>query len=519
MSLPRLLSADKPGAPLGQSVTLAVFAPFGADPVLSTYPEGASLGLGEHPLLAALKRTADHGVNVVALIDLHGDDTHLVEIPAHRSGEIRTVSRWKQDMESPRTLGGLLRHAHSRDPGSALVLALEGHGAGFLPDLDATQLTSANTTDQGKVQWQVGTVTVPRTTGGEPIVADGAPILPIPCPTLPTNRRAMSTWGLGSALQSALAAGVPKLACIHFNNCFNMSVEVLHTVMPYAEFATGYENYNFFTAGEAYPGVFAELAAAGSATTQQLAQWFADANRKVLAAKGNHPTVGCVVQLSRMHSIVECIDDLSDALLAALRSSSGAQRQSYIDKIKAAIRRSQQLDADTNFELETPDELTDIRSLAHELRNGDFGPFKVAQAAAALEEVLDGIKRYGERDNPWVAPDKVWDFSAKALAMNIFLPDPLRIGKWDWRSPYYLDVNPDPNKPQVQRNIIEFVKVTDWVDFLIEYHKDVPFVGLLPAELPQFPHFNKAFKRPGKPKPDDPCGPDRKEGGKGAAAR
>jgi hypothetical protein len=120
----------------------------------------------------------------------------------------------------------------------------------------------------------------------------------------------------------------------------------------------------------------------------------------------------------------------------------------------------------------------------------------VAQAAAALEEVLGGIKRYGDRGTPWMAPTKLWDFSVKDLAMSIFLPDPLRIGRWDWRSPYYLDVNPDPTKPQVQRHIIDFLKVTDWVDFLIEYHKDVPFVGLLPAQLPQFPHFNRHYQPP-----------------------
>jgi hypothetical protein len=220
-----------------------------------------------------------------------------------------------------------------------------------------------------------------------------------------------------------------------------------------------------------------------------------------------------------MHSIVECIDDLSDALLAALRSSSGPQREAHANRIQSAIRRSQQFDQDGNFLLETPDQLTDIRSFAHELQKEDFGAFPVKQAAAALDEVLSDIKRYGDTGTPWVAPDRVWDFSSKELAMSIFLPDPLRIGRWDWRSPYYLDVNPDPAKPQVQRNIIEFVKVTDWVDFIIEYHKGVRFEGLLPAELPEFPHFNKHYKPPRKP--DDPCRDekDTKGGGQGAAAR
>lgn len=480
-------------------VTLAVYAPLGTDRVLSTYPDGQPVLATDHPLATHLRHVADRGVHVLLLIDLIDDQTYLIDMPPSQPGRMDVVTRWKQDMQDPHTLAGFLQEAYRRTPGAALVLTLEGHGAGFLPDIDSTVLTLDNTTGFGAFGWRLGDgLTRPLKADGSPLIEQGAPVLPIPCPTAPTNHLALSTYALGAALQSALDAGVPRLACIHFNNCFNMAVEVLHTVAPYAEFATGYENYNFFTAGEAYPGVFAKLASAGTATTQQLAQWFADGNHAVLAAKGHHPTVGCVVQLSRLHSIVECIDDLSDALLAALRSTAGAQRAAVVEKIKRSIVRAQQFDDDENFVLEAPDELTDICSLAHELQKEDFGPFKVAQAAAALEEVLAGIKRYGDDGSPWMDPSKVWDFSASDLAMNILLPDPLRIGRWDWRSPYYLDVNPDPAKPQVQRHIIEFLKVTDWVDFIIEYHKDVPFVGLLPAQLPEFPHFNKRYQPPRK---------------------
>ena len=143
-------------------------------------------------------------------------------------------------------------------------------------------------------------------------------MLPGGSPLLPANHMPLSTWGLGAALKAAQEAGVPKLSVIHFDNCFNMAVEVLHTVAPSAEYATGYPNYNFFTAGEGYPGVFAKLAQQGTASAQELAHWFADANRQILEAKGNHPTLGCVVRLARLHTIAECVDDLADALLAAL---------------------------------------------------------------------------------------------------------------------------------------------------------------------------------------------------------
>jgi hypothetical protein len=505
MPIPRLQPRDT-HSPARDSVVLAVYAPFGSDPVLSTFPDGSSRQLAQHPLVKSLLKIAGSGVHVTALVDLVEDDTYLIDIPAGQPAALQTVSRWKQDMSSPNTLAGFLRHAHELHDTSDVVLALEGHGAGFLPEIDRSKLTVANLTMQGQVEWHItsagGSPVLPQ---GSPMLPQGSPMLPQGSPMLPASHMPLSTWALGDALKQATDAGVPKLAAIHFNNCFNMSVEVLHTVAPYADYATGYENYNFFTAGAAYPAVFQKLAAAGSASAQQLAQWFADGNKDILAAKGNHPTVGCVVQLGRLQAIVERIDDLADALLAALRTSTPAQRPAIVQKIRSAIRRAQQFDTNANMDLETPDELTDIDSLATELMATDFAPFKVQQAAAGLRDALKDIKRYGAVDAPWTAPGALWDFSAKNLAMNIFLPDPLLLGLWDWRSPYYLDVNPDPTLPRVQPHIIDFVKVTDWVDFIVEYHKGQPFKGLLPAAIPEFPVFNARYEPP-KGRQPDPCG-------------
>ena len=157
---------------------------------------------------------------------------------------------------------------------------------------------------------------VPKPTSAAPTLPVPNPTSPVPNPTSPTSQMVISTWGLGAAFRASEVASVPKLAAIHFNNCFNMSIEVLHTVAPHAEYATGYCNYNFFTAGQAYPAVFARLAAAGSATSEQLAKWFAAENHKVLAEAGHEPTVAGTVELARMHGIAEKVDELSDALLA-----------------------------------------------------------------------------------------------------------------------------------------------------------------------------------------------------------
>lgn len=518
MRLPHLTHNGTPAEGLRDSVVFVVYAPLGGDYTLSTYPDGASHDLIQHPLVQNLFEVADRGVHVVALVDRVNSDTHLIRIPAAKPTGLQVTSQWKLDMASPHTLAGLLRYVGERHPTSDIVLSLEGHGAGFLPEIDRSQLSIRALTDDGKNMWvirQQGSVPLPQGSPilpqGSPILPQGSPILPQGSPILPADRMPLSTPALGRALQQAVATGAPKPAVIHFNNCFNMSVEVLHTVAPYAEYAVGYPNYNFFTAGASYPAVFAQLGAAGTASSAQLAEWFALANRDALAAKGNHPTAGSVVQLSAVHQVVERIDDLADALLAALRAS--PNRAGIVTNIRDAIIKAQQYDTTHgDFVLEAPDELTDIRSLALALKHFDFGTFQVHAAADGVLAATKGIKRYGERDRPWLNYGAWWDFNGE-LAMNIFLPDPLLKGLWDWRSPFYLDVNPDPSRPRVQPHIIDFVKITDWVDFIIEYHKDVPFVGLLPAQIPDFPVFNAKFEPPREPdrpdqrppgKPDEP---------------
>jgi hypothetical protein len=369
-------------------------------------------------------------------------------------------------------------------------------------------LSMLNITDNGKVVWKIGVtnespalpIGAPILPIGAPILPIGAPILPIGAPILPMNHMPISTWGMGKALKDAQAAGAPKLAVIHFNNCFNMAVELLHTIAPYAGYAAGYPNYNFFTAGAAYPEVFRKLNTQGSASPEQLARWFAEGNRDVLAAKRNHPTAGCVIHLAALHEVTEKLDDLADALLSALRTA--PNRAGVLDEITQAIIRAQQFDTEAGFTLETPDELTDLCSFAAALKDAAMpARYKVKEAAAALLKALEGIKVYGEDDQPWIDPAVRWNFSEPALAMNIFLPDPLLRGLWDWRSPHYLDVNPDPAKPAVQPAIIDFLQVTDWVDFLIEYHRDTPFFGLLPAAIPEYPVFNADYVLPQDPPP------------------
>src|SRR5512145_1347153 len=94
MALPRLLP-EKTGTPATtDSILFAVYAPFGSDEALSTYPEGSSQTLAQHPLYQGLLKVAAQGIHVAALIDRAQDDTWLVEIEAGKPAEAKVASRW-----------------------------------------------------------------------------------------------------------------------------------------------------------------------------------------------------------------------------------------------------------------------------------------------------------------------------------------------------------------------------------------------------------------------------------------
>ena len=97
-----------------------------------------------------------------------------------------------------------------------------------------------------------------------------------------------------------------------------------------------------------------------------------------------------------------------------------------------------------------------------------------------------------------MAPQFEWNFAETTLAMNIFLPDPLRRGQWDWRTPYYGDVRPEPFKitlangstqvlPPAQTGVIDFLTQTTWVPSLTAHHADphlAPAPGRAPPDWP-----------------------------------
>jgi hypothetical protein len=504
--LPALHAARRPGH--GPGVLFAVYAPFGTDPVLSRYPGDQRRPIRQQPLFKALLRVARQGVDVAALIDLHDDDSWLVEIPAFQPAAANVVSAWKQAMNRPQALAGFLRRAHQRFPCDALVLALEGHGAGFLPEVDGLRITPQSTSGDGSVEWHLGGYS------GAPVLPPfiGSPELPVDSPEVKPVTLPLSTWALAQALASARKAGVPAPAVIHFNNCFNMALEHLHTIAPHAGCATGYANYNFFTAGEAYPAVFARLRRAGAASAHELAKWFAESNDTVLSAKHNHPTVGATIELPRMRKVAAAVDCLALMLVGALR----ADRASALPAIRRAVEDALQYDTEGDYGLDVPDQATDLGSLAARLQAG-FPAGDVHTAAVGVEQALAGIWQYGDSGQPHMARDRHWDFRDPRYGMSILLPDPTLTGRWDWRSPYYMARRADAARPPALKDQIPFLadrpdgSRAPWPLFIEEYHKDVVFQGLLRIQPLKFPVYD-AKAEPGNPEPPDQTRDDPKKG-------
>ncbi len=490
------------------SVVFAVYAPFGSDPTLGRYPADTQAAIAKQALVRALQAVAAEGAHVSALIDLYEDDSWLVEIPAGQPKAMTITSAWKQDMSAPQALAGFLRRTQQRFPCSTVVLAIEGHGGGFVPDIDPLRITPRSSTTWGSppavnharwVKTEGQTRVEPE--AGSPALPLTSPELPLTSPELPASRLPMSTWALGEALRSAIKSGVPKPAVIHFNNCFNASFELLHTVAPYADVATAYANYDFFTAGAAYPAVFKRLRLAGSATRLQLGQWFAAENGALLKAKKNHPTVGATVALATFRTrMAAALDGLASALLKALQTANN--RADVVGRIKLAATQAQHFDTDADNKLQVPDQFIDLGSFAVRLQTAFAGGL-VPAAAAALQTTLAGTWQYGDWDRPWMDETQIWDFRNTTLGLNIFFPDPDLRGVWDWRSPYYLSGSVDATQPPAQRHVIDFLKDAGtalpvnrprWVAFIVEYHRGVPLVGFLPALAPLFPLFNASFK-------------------------
>ncbi len=512
-TLPALHALDaKQQSAASEGVVFAVYAPFGTDEVLSTYPGTKRVPIERQALVRALQKVAGMGVHVVALIDLYDDDTYVVEIPAGAPQQMQITSSWKEDMASPRALAGFLRHVHARHPCAALVLALEGHGAGFLPEIDLNRITAAAASGSGQYQWQLGgdgaqVVPAPNS----PALPVISPVLPVISPVLPATRLPISTWGLGWALAQAQKAGAQRPAVIHFDNCFNMSVELLHTVAPHADYATGYANYNFFTAGSAYPRVFRRLRQSRRpVTADMLAKWFAAENAVGLRAKGNHPTVGATIRLADMGKLSKAIDRLADELLTLL---AGADRRAQRDLIQAAAMAAQQYDTEGDYKLDPPDQITDLGGFATQLQ-ARFAPNTgVNVAAGKVLDALRGVWQYGDFERPWPDENQIWDFRDSRLGVGILFPDPALQGNFDWRTPYYLSGKVDPAKPPAHRAVIPFLadRATGsppWVRFIVEYHRGEPFRGFLRARAPEFPKFNATFERKLPPPSDKDQGPD-----------
>ena len=179
---------------------------------------------------------------------------------------------------------------------------------------------------------------------------------------------------------------------------------------------------------------------------------------------------------------------------------------STIDSEHSRFVHAYLLSKDGPLPLQIPSELdkkvAELRAAPHQALAKELAA-KLAERSwidpQALQQALLGIRVYGDTDRPWMLPANSgieWNFSSPELAMNILLPDPDQRGLWDWRSPFYLAVDAESQRPLVQPHVIDFLKKTAWVDFIIAYHLHEPFRGLRPALIPAYTRFNPQHNVP-----------------------
>ena len=117
-----------------------------------------------------------------------------------------------------------------------------------------------------------------------------------------------------------------------------------------------------------------------------MASWFALENQSALSAPAFFPTIGGAVRLSRMRGIVGALNTLATAMTTALRTL--ANRDDVVQAIRRAIVDAQQYDTGGGWELETPDQLTDVMSMAKALQKQATLAAPITQAASALQKLL-----------------------------------------------------------------------------------------------------------------------------------
>jgi hypothetical protein len=208
-----------------------------------------------------------------------------------------------------------------------------------------------------------------------------------------------------------------------------------------------------------------------------------------------------------MNAVRNAITELAKELTAALKAPGG---NGVRTQIKAAVTAAQQFDTGAGYQLEVPDQMTDLVDLAFQLK-AQFASGTIHDRASDVMTAVGQVWQYGDFDRPYLDETQIWDFRNQRLGVSIFFPDPAIEGQWDWRSPYYMKNGLEPDKLPRQPRVIDFLADSSgrsaWVRFLIEYHKvDVdppPRVVLLRAQPPLFPTFDPDYV-PKYPHPVDP---------------
>ena len=120
----------------------------------ASIPDDKRKAIRSKPLVKHLLAVARQGVHVSALIDLFDDDSYLVEIPAYERPTDGDPLRVEAAHECAAGVGRISApHAPSISVFDRSVLAFEGHGAGYLPEIDALGRLPPDSSQRQRNAW------------------------------------------------------------------------------------------------------------------------------------------------------------------------------------------------------------------------------------------------------------------------------------------------------------------------------------------------------------------------------
>lgn len=430
-------------------------------------------------------------LTAIVLADLAGmNDTHVRVV---QNGNVNTLiglpdldgiidSNLKEyDVTDGKTLGGFLLWVKSSYAGQNYTLSYIGHGVPIMPDIEISTLSQPE-----RPASSVNLPPLPTRIGANADVTDHTLTTSI------SGYNALSPNDLALALAIAAPVG-PRLAVLDVLMCFGGSVEALYPLAPYAEYLTASPNYAFFD--PTMPGN-ALFGLNSNPNPLQMAQHILNSYHNQLPSS-DHPRILSVIDADQLNNLKTTWDSASNAIYANLLNPS--QREVTRTALFNAYLESRKYDLSycepSDWELNAPDGLVDLRSFAHGLSQSfaNLNPQVASFAAQTRDRIRNSsgnpmvvVYRLVDNDFPWFDPTPTqWIFDgpnqlgidddAAGLSLYADLQGLPVAGATElsWQAHWYHDDDTQLDNPHPLAFLADMTHRNGWDEVFQEYWRDI----------------------------------------------